>query len=34
MAVMVVIIVIGVAIDRLIFSPLERRLRSRWGLQG
>jgi NitT/TauT family transport system permease protein len=33
MAVMVVIIIIGVAIDSLIFSPLERRLRERWGLQ-
>src|SRR6266550_2909925 len=34
MAVMVVIIVIGVAIDRLVFAPFERRVRSRWGLQG
>lgn len=33
MAVMVVIIVIGIAIDGLIFSPLERRMRERWGLQ-
>lgn len=31
-AVMVVIVMIGVAIDILIFAPLERRLRSRWGL--
>lgn len=34
MAVMVMIIVIGVTIDRLIFDPLERRVRRRWGLQG
>jgi NitT/TauT family transport system permease protein len=34
MAVMIVIIAIGVAIDRLIFAPLERHVRSRWGLQG
>jgi NitT/TauT family transport system permease protein len=33
-AVMVMIIVIGVAIDILIFGPLERRVRTRWGLQG
>ncbi len=33
MAVMVVIIVIGVAIDSLIFGPLERRVRERWGLR-
>ena len=33
MAVMVVIIVIGVAIDTLIFGPLERRVRERWGLR-
>src|SRR5438874_4632605 len=32
MAVMVVIIVIGVAIDSLVFGPLERRVRDRWGL--
>lgn len=31
-AVMLVIIVIGVAIDTLIFAPLERRVRERWGL--
>src|SRR5437588_9159316 len=31
-AVMVVIIVIGVAIDSLVFGPLERRVRDRWGL--
>lgn len=33
-AVMLVIIIIGVAIDSLIFGPLERRVRARWGLQG
>jgi NitT/TauT family transport system permease protein len=33
MAVMVVIIVIGVAIDRAIFAPIERQVRERWGLQ-
>ncbi len=33
MAVMVVIIIIGVTIDGLIFGPIERRLRERWGLQ-
>jgi NitT/TauT family transport system permease protein len=33
MAVMVVIIVIGVAIDSLLFAPIERRVRERWGLQ-
>jgi NitT/TauT family transport system permease protein len=33
MAVMLVIIVIGVAIDSLIFAPFERRVRERWGLQ-
>jgi NitT/TauT family transport system permease protein len=32
-AVMLVIITIGVAIDSLIFAPLERRVRERWGLQ-
>ncbi len=31
-AVMLVIIVIGVTIDTLIFGPLERGLRERWGL--
>lgn len=34
MAVMLVIIMIGIAIDRLIFAPLERRVRERWGLNG
>jgi NitT/TauT family transport system permease protein len=32
-AVMLVIIAIGVAIDSLIFGPIERRVRERWGLQ-
>lgn len=31
-AVMLVIIIIGVAIDSLIFAPIERRVRERWGL--
>jgi NitT/TauT family transport system permease protein len=31
-AVMLIIIVIGISIDGLIFSPLERRVRERWGL--
>lgn len=33
-SVMLLIVVIGVAIDALIFSPLERVTRSRWGLTG
>src|SRR5579864_3669090 len=33
MSVMVVIIAIGVAIDGLIFAPIERRVRTRWGLE-
>jgi len=33
MAVMIVIIVIGVVMERLVFSPLERRVRRRWGLE-
>ena len=32
MAVMVVIVIVGVAIDQLIFAPFERRVRARWGL--
>jgi NitT/TauT family transport system permease protein len=32
MAVMLLIIAIGVAIDSLIFAPIERRVRERWGL--
>lgn len=31
-AVMLVIVAIGLAIDRLVFAPLERRVRERWGL--
>lgn len=34
MAVMVVIIAIGVSINSLIFAPIERSVRERWGLQG
>ena len=34
MAVKLLIIAIGVAIDSLIFSPIERRVRERWGLVG
>jgi hypothetical protein len=30
---MLVIIALGVAIDGLIFAPVERRLREQWGLQ-
>jgi NitT/TauT family transport system permease protein len=33
-AVMLVIIALGLAVDRLIFAPLERRVRERWGLTG
>jgi NitT/TauT family transport system permease protein len=32
LAVMLVIITIGLLIDRVIFSPLEARIRERWGL--
>ncbi len=32
MAVMVMIIAVGVAADQLVFTPLERRTRERWGL--
>ncbi|MCL4394115.1 MAG: ABC transporter permease [Chloroflexi bacterium] len=32
-AVMLVIIGIGLAVDRLVFAPLETRVRERWGLQ-
>ncbi len=31
-AVMLVIIALGLAVDRLIFSPVEHRVRERWGL--
>lgn len=34
MAVMIIIIAIGVTVDRLIFAPVERRVRERWGLAG
>ncbi|GER85842.1 hypothetical protein KDW_00040 [Dictyobacter vulcani] len=30
-AIMIVIIIIGIAIDGLIFQPLERMVRRRWG---
>jgi len=30
-AIMIVIVVIGVAIDTLVFAPLERHVRERWG---
>jgi NitT/TauT family transport system permease protein len=33
-AVMLVIIAIGLIVDRLIFAPIETRVRARWGLQG
>ncbi len=32
MAIMLVIIAIGLAVDRLVFAPIERRVRERWGL--
>lgn len=32
MAIMYIIIVIGVSVDGLIFNPLEKRMRERWGL--
>jgi len=31
-AVMLVIIAIGLIVDRLIFAPIEARVRERWGL--
>lgn len=34
MAVMILIIAVGVAIDRIVFAPFERRVRARWGLTG
>lgn len=34
MAVMLLIIIVGVAIDQIIFAPIERRVRARWGLTG
>ncbi len=33
MAVMLVIVAIGLLMERLVFSPLERRVRRRWGLE-
>ena len=33
-AVMLVIVAIGLVVDRLIFAPVESRVRERWGLQG
>jgi len=33
-AVMLVIIAIGLVVDRLVFAPLERGVRARWGLGG
>lgn len=33
MAVMIVIVAIGLIMERLVFSPLERRVRRRWGLE-
>jgi NitT/TauT family transport system permease protein len=33
-SVMLVIIAIGLTVDRLIFSPIELRVRERWGLSG
>lgn len=32
MAIMLVIIALGLAVDQLVFAPLERRVRRRWGL--
>jgi len=32
-AVMIVIVAIGLSVDRALFSPVERRIRERWGLQ-
>lgn len=32
MAVMLLIVIIGVSIDQLLFAPIERRVRERWGL--
>lgn len=34
MAVMIVIVVIGLVVDRLVFSRMEQYLRTRWGLTG
>ncbi len=32
MSIMLVIIALGLAVDQLVFAPLERRVRNRWGL--
>lgn len=32
LAVMLVIIILGLSVDRVIFTPLERRVRAQWGL--
>jgi NitT/TauT family transport system permease protein len=32
MAVMLLIVIVGVSIDQILFAPLERRVRARWGL--
>lgn len=32
MAVMLLIVIVGVAIDQILFAPVERRVRERWGL--
>jgi NitT/TauT family transport system permease protein len=32
MAVMLLIVIVGVSIDQIIFAPVERRVRERWGL--
>ncbi|MBP1466607.1 ABC transporter permease [Candidatus Chloroploca sp. M-50] len=32
MAVMVMIVIVGVTIDQILFAPVERRVRERWGL--
>ncbi|WP_245860542.1 ABC transporter permease [Candidatus Chloroploca asiatica] len=32
MAVMVMIVIVGVTIDQILFAPIERRVRERWGL--
>jgi NitT/TauT family transport system permease protein len=32
MAVMLVIVMLGLTVDRLLFAPAERRVRERWGL--
>ncbi|MFZ5862630.1 MAG: ABC transporter permease [Nitrospirota bacterium] len=33
MAVMLIIVLLGLAMERLVFSPLEHRVRRRWGLE-